>query len=751
MSLLWMRCCLILGSGIVAAAVAAEDGAGGAADRELSAADTAIGEQSPAELEELVVTAHPLSTDGLSEPVTVLEGAALERAAATSIGATVGRQAGVHSASFGEAVGRPVIHGLGGARVRVMEDGLDTMDVSVTSGDHAVAVEPSLAEQVEILRGPSTLLYGSGAIGGVVQVLTGRIPKTVPEAVAGRFSAKAADNANAKNLAARVDGGAGAFAWHVDVFRRTAGDYDIPGHAESAQRRAAEEHDEDEEHGHDEDEEHGDEDDEHEDEPAPGILIGSDADGRGGAVGLSWVGERGFAGVSVSQLRYDYGLPGHVHAHAHEDEHGHDEDDEEGHDDDDHAEEGHDDDHDDEDAEGGEGSGTLDMEQTRFDFKASVEQPFPALAFERLNVNFGHNDYSHLEIEANGEVGTRFSNSAFEGRVELVHGRQDNGLGWRGTLGAQIQNRDFSAIGEEAFVPPVETASEGLFWVGERPLGSFDLETGVRWERVRHSPTRGAAKGFTVFAGSAGLVTQRGAFNLGMHASYSSRAPSSEELYSNGPHLAVGSFEIGSDELDVEKSRHVAVKVAWRGERGAVSATAYSTAFSDHILMFATGAMEDDLPVLRYDQMDAAYRGLDVTARRTVADYGAGTLAVSAMFDTVSASIDKSSMGRDVPRLPPRRFGLGMHLRHGPLDVDLEYTRVASQNRVAAFELPTDGYEDVRLDVGFDLRLPNDAPLRLSLRGRNLTDDEQRHHSSIIKDVAPAPGRTIELGARVSF
>lgn len=157
----------------------------------VASAASAEDDQHDDTIEEIVVTAHPLSDEGLSEPAIVLEGPQLDREAATSIGESIARQAGIHSASFGTAVGRPVIHGMGGPRVRVMEDRIDAMDASVISADHAVTIEPFLAERIEVVKGPSTLLYGSGAIGGVVNVVTGRIPHGAPEGFDGKVSVRA--------------------------------------------------------------------------------------------------------------------------------------------------------------------------------------------------------------------------------------------------------------------------------------------------------------------------------------------------------------------------------------------------------------------------------------------------------------------------------------------------------------------------------------------------------------------------------
>ena len=701
------------------------------------------------ELEEVIVTAHPLSGEGLSEAVVVLEGERLERELADSIGATIARQPGIHSASFGEAVGRPVVHGLSGPRVRVMEDRIDAMDASSTSGDHAVTVDPFLADQVEVLKGPSTLLYGSGAIGGVVGVHTGRIPRERSEGLSGRTTVRAADNGRGRSAGLRLDGG-GKLAWHIDAFTRSADEYDIPSFAESARFRAAEEaeeeeedHDEDEHHDEDEDEHEGE--DEHEEEEAFGYLPNSQSDGRGGAIGASWIGERGFVGVAFSRLDYDYGLPGGSHAHGHEDEHEEEHDDEheagEEHEDEDEHEDEHEDEEHEDEAEGG---ATLDMEQTRFDFEAGVENPFANVSM--LNLRFGNNDYSHVEIEPNGEVGTRFAVDSYEGRIELA---QDDGIGLDGVAGVQFGGRSFSAIGEEAYVPPVDTSSIGVFMAAERDFEGFELETGARIERVRHEPSAGADTSFSALSASIGFVMPAGTAQLGLHGGYSSRAPQADELYANGPHLATGSFDVGDPNLDMESAWHGSATLAWVGSRGSITATAYATAFRDYIYTYADGTVEDDLPVIRYRQADAQLRGLDLAASVTVAEFDGGSAALTFLADTVAASVDVS--GNDnLPRLPPARLGLGLRLERGRYSADLDYVRTFERSDTADLELPTDAYEDLRLHLATEYDVGN-ASLRLFLQGRNLTDAEQRHHTSLIKDLAPAPGRTLVVGAEVAF
>ena len=402
-------------------------------------------------IEEVVVRAHPLSAEGLAQPVAVLNGIKLQRVLSTSLGETLRNVPGVNSASFGQAVGRPVIRGLGGPRVKVMEDRIDSLDVSVSSPDHMTMVEPFTADSIEVLKGPSTLLYGSGAIGGVVDVHTGRIPHEVPENLSGSFQMRDADNANQTTASGRLDGGTGNFAFHLDAFYRDADEYEIPGFAESSAMRALEEQ-----------ERHNEHDDHGGDAEAFGILPNSQLEAAGGALGASFIGERSFIGFSLSNYDAKYGLSGH--SHSHHDDHG------DGHDDD-HID-GYDDHH---DAHGDEeGGAVLDLAQTRFDLEAGMESPLAGI--QALNFRLGYNDYEHVEFEGSGEAGTVFATEALESRFEFTH----DALGFEGASGIQISSRQFSAIGEEAFVQPVDTQTFGLFYVGQRRFGELGLEAGVR-------------------------------------------------------------------------------------------------------------------------------------------------------------------------------------------------------------------------------------------------------------------------------
>jgi iron complex outermembrane receptor protein len=652
------------------------------------------------EMEELTVIAHPLSAEGLAQAGLVVEGETLTRNLSANIGETLHRLPGVHNSSFGNAAGRPVIRGLSGARVRIMEDRLDSLDVSVTSADHATTVDAFVADRIEVLKGPSTLLYGSGAIGGVVDVHTGRIPHYRPDELTGGIEARAEDSTEQVSTVGELDFGAGPMAFHVDGFYRDANDYDIPGCVESDELRAAEGGEACEE---------------------DGTLPGSELETWGAALGGSWIGDRGFVGIAVSRYDSDYGLPG-GHGHEHEEDEGEEHDEEEE-----------------------EGNPTISLDQTRIDLEAGLENPFRG--FSSANLRIAYNDYDHEEIEPNGEVATEFDNKAWDSRFELTHREV---LDFTGAIGLQYSDKNFSAVGEEAFIEPVDTTAAALFWVGQRSFSGFDLETGVRVESVEHDPSVGGDDDFTVYSASLGLVIPFGtAWELGLQSDYSERAPVPEELYSDGPHLATNAYEIGNPDLDEEQAINFAATLGYTSDTWYLNASAYYTEFSDFIYQFATGEEEDELPVQQYDQDDATFYGFDMSGGFRAATFDGGSLWLNGMFDIVEAELDID--GNDnVPRLPPWRIGVGASLDWHRISARIDYLYVDEQDDVSEFELPTDDYEDLRIFIS--THVPSRfGEFELFVQGKNLTDDEQRYHTSFIKDFAPQPGRTFEGGIRMRF
>ncbi len=671
-------------------------------------------------LEEIVVVAHPLSGEGLAQPSAILEGDELNRKKSYNIGATLAQEPGIHSASFGTATSRPVIHGLSGPRVRIMEDRIDTLDVAVTSADHAISIEPFIADRIEVLKGPSALLYGSGAIGGVVDVHTGRIPHELAEKpISGGIQTLFNDNNDGNTTAAKLNGQIGKLAWHLDGTWKDGDEYEIPGFAESrAQRLSEEDHEE-----HEGEEEHEDHEEEAE---ARGNLPGSDYDFESTSGGFSFIDDWGFIGLAVSQIDADYGIPGGHGHHGHEEEHDEEHEGEEEHE------------------EEEEGNPFIELEQTRVDLELGVLNPFAN--FSSLNVRLGINDYEHQEIEPNGEVATDFSNEAWELRTELSYDWEN----WDGVVGFQHTDREFSVTGEEGFVPPTDSTDTGVFWVAERSFENFDLETGLRLGKVEYEPMIGNDKDFTTYSGSLGFVIPLGNdWRIGLAGDVSSRAPMTEELYSNGAHLATNSFEIGDPNLDNEVAVNAAMTLGFNDASWEAAVTVYYTQFSDFIFEQATGEEIDELPVFEYRQEDVTFFGLDAEVARTIYQQDGRAVALRALFDIVSAELDVS--GNDnLPRLPPMKAGIGATVVVNGLNVNVDYLYVGEQDDVTTTEFETDSYNDLQVALSWKIPLGN-ASIEWVLAGRNLLDDEQRHHASFIKDFAPAPGRTIEAGLRLNF
>ena len=664
-------------------------------------------------IEEVLIRAHPLSGEGLAQASLTLRGKLLDQKVAASLGATLESLPGITSSSFGDAVGRPVIRGLSGTRVRVMEDRLSTMDVSVVSGDHATTVEPFIADQIEVLKGPSTLLYGSSAIGGVVDVHTGRVPHPGDtQKVSGKFAAEVGDNGDQENLIGRIDGGGKNFLWHVDAFNRQADDYDIPGFTESAAQIAAEEA------GHTPGEE------EEEEELVRGTLPGSHYETNGGALGLSYANSKGFIGMAVSRTEALYGLPG-----GHE--HGHDED---------HDEE-HEGEHGDE-----EGTPVLDMKQTRVDLEGGLTNPLGG-AFDSLNVRIGHNDYEHSEIEPDGEQATFFENDAIESRVELTRDR-DNA---RDVIGVQYDIREFSVVGEEAFLPGVDTKSLAGFWLRETRFDRFNLETGARFESVNHEPAVGLDRDFNTFSASAGIVYPvTDNLTYTMSIDYAQRAPVGEELYSFGPHLATSRFEIGSDNLKEEEVLGATLGIAYNSEAWDMNLSVYRSSFSDFIYQRSDNRELDELPVFVWDQDDANVSGLEGEIRYRVAGLDDKNLSFRGFFDMVNTDL-KAASDNNLPLIPPTRLGLGSNLSWQNFAFSVDYIHSFEQDEQASFELPSQSYNDLSMHIAWYIPTQLESEIEIFLRGDNLTDDEQRQHTSFIKDTAPAPGRRLSLGLRYTF
>lgn len=651
--------------------------------------------------DEVVVTGVPhRHTPGeLAQSVTVLRGDALNRDRAANLGETLATQLGVSSSYFGAGASRPIIRGLAGARVRTLEDGIDSMDAAGVSDDHAVAVDPLVADQIEIFRGPTTLFYGSGAVGGVINTVTARIPEVAPNGMSGGFEVRGDTVSNGREAAVRLDGGSGRLAWHFDAAGRDSDDYDIPGFAQR------------------EHEQHADEAADEEGAHERGVLENSAIETRSAAAGASWLGERGFLGASLRVFDTNYGVPGHEHEAGEDVE------------------------------EHGEVPVRIDLTQRRLDLKGGWTGLTGAI--EGVNVRIGVSDYEHLELEG-GKVGTRFLNDAAEARVELVHAPVGR---WTGAFGVQIGERDFEALGEEAFVPPVKTASYGVFLVEQLDLDPWQLSFGGRIETAEQRPSGDApdVRGRAASLSAAGIRELGSGLSLALNLARAERLPVAEELYSNGPHLATGAVQIGDAALTPETSSHV--DVGLRGEHGDItwSVTLFATRYDDFIFLEHTGAVdpEHELAIFAFTQRDAKLDGIETELFTPLATLGnGGELDLRVYADYVRGRL---ADGGDLPRMPPLRYGARLQYHNERFLAGLETTRYDAQDRVAAFETATAGYTMVNADLRWRKDTASGLSLELFVNGSNLTDEEARKHTSFVKELAPLPGRNYSVGVRSRF
>jgi len=656
-------------------------------------------------LDAIEVTASPLrnAIDNLARPVSVLAGQELDARRAGTLGETLERQSGVQSSYFGAGVGRPIIRGQDGARVQVLSSGTSSLDVSTVSADHAVTIEPFLADQIEVLKGPATLLYGSGAIGGAVNVVDGRIPTAQGgKAASGRAEIRQGSAADESVGMARLDADAGAVTLHVDAFRRESGDYRIPGFAFSP-ALVAEQLAEGEEL----------------EELARGRLPNSSLRTEGGGIGASWFGDGAWFGASAGTYRTNYGIPPGAHAHGEE---------EEGH------EEGE---HEEEEPE----IVRLDMRQDRFEFRGGLRDLGP---LQEINYRVTRSLYEHTEFEG-GAVGTVFENIGTEARVEAV---QNEFNGWRGAVGLQYGHRDFSAIGDEAFVPPSISRDIGLFVLQERDFGDFKLEVGARHDRVSVDAEGSAAQDRNATSlALGGLWHFSELMHLSVNLDRAERAPTAEELFSDGPHIATQSFEIGDAGLDVETSTSAEIGLHLHQGRFEGKASVYQSRYSDYIYLTDTGGEADGLPVRAWVQGDATFTGWELEGSVDLFENQSGRWQLSVFADAVDAKLDG---GGRLPRIAPGRVGADLNWSLDGWRARVGAVRVADQDDVAALESATEGY--TRVDAGLAYHWDvGSAGWEAFFEGRNLTDQDARVHTSYLKDLAPLPGRNLAVGVRVAF
>ncbi|MBU3021078.1 TonB-dependent receptor [Aestuariibacter sp. A3R04] len=730
----------------------------------------------PASIENIVVTATAMQNSVLESvtPVSVISADELRRKQQPTLGETLKSTPGVHSTYYGPVSSSPVIRGASGPRVKIVQNGLDVSDVSRIGPDHNVATSTSSATQVEVLRGPATLQYGSGAIGGVVNVVDKRIPQEMPYGTEGEAELRYSTVDNGKFGKVDVTAGAGDFAFHFDGFKRNTDDVDIPGYGSV-------EPDEDD---------------------TPGVLGSSDMETTNFTAGLSYIQDEGFIGFSVEQLDNQYGVPGHHHHH--EDEHDEDEHDEDEHDEE-HAEEGT----------------MIDVDMTRY--QMAGEWHSPSKGIDNVRFSAAYTDYSHVEIE-DGEVGTEFTNESTNLKLAVTHtGVQ----GWHGVVGLQFDDSDYEANGEEAFSPPTNTSALALFLVEQKKVGDVTFEIGGRVERTTYDAADAEIElhaehedehedehdeghhddehehedhdheeedheheeliafdfpeyDFTSVSLSAGANWEyQPGHAVALTLSRNERAPSQQELFSGGQHIATRTYEVGlvyqldddGELLDtlrsVEEEVTTNLDLTFRkfsGDWGYTVSVFYTQA-DNYIYESDTGLIaiseeheheedeheeeeghdeheEEGTPVYYFQQSDADLYGIEAETFVNLNE----SWRLEVYGDYIRAKLDNE----DLPRIPPLRLGSTLRYQSQSLSGEIGVEWYDDQDKTAPFETATDGYTLLNASVEYDIAAGG-IDWVFFASADNITDEEARVHTSFLKDLAPLPGRNFSMGVRAVF
>jgi iron complex outermembrane receptor protein len=643
--------------------------------------------------DEIVITAspHPRRRFDVIQGTAVISHEDLDRALQATLGETLAELPGVSSSYFGPGASRPVIRGFEGPRVRVLQNGMGTLDASVTSPDHALAIDPLQAVRVEIIRGAGTLLYGSAAVGGVVNVDDGRIPTRLPDNhVEGDVRALYGTAAEDKSAGAGFTAALGPTALRAAGFFRSANDLSIPGFPVSSEFAAL---------------------NPGTDRGPEGSVPNSDMESKGGTLGGSWIFDDGVLGAAYGVVDSNYGVASTPDELV-----------------------------------------RIALDQRRVDVLGEWNREFAV--FDNARAQLAYASYEHDEIES-GEAGTRFDNEAWEGRLELV---QKEWKSLHGAAGFQFSSRDFAAAGEEVFIPPNETLMWGLFAVEEIHLDPFILEAGLRYE---HQESRARALGvdrsFDAVSFSAGAGwSPREDILFGLSVSRTERPPSAEELFSNGPHLATRGFDVGDPTLDEEKGLTLEATARRREGRITGGINVFYTHFDDFIFLESIGFADEDgmldpdgeLIRREYRHSSADFYGGEFQLAAEAIRRDPFTGVVNFALDYVHA--EEKSNDEPLPRIPPLRFKAGIEGRSDYLDGRVEVWWVSEQDRIARFELPTDGY--YLLNASLTLHpFADEHDVTLLVQGRNLTDQEARNHVSFVKDFVPLAGRDVRLALRVGF
>ena len=654
-------------------------------------------------LDTIRIKAHPLEQTSKDFAVadTVVDQKRLAQGAVT-IGEALSGETGISSNQFGAGSSRPVIRGQDGPRIKILQNSSENIDVSTLSPDHAVTVDPALAKQVEVIRGPSTLLFGAGTVGGLVNVTDSKLPTAMPEkGYEGNVGLRYNTGSDEKLATAGVTLGLGdQVALRVEGLKREANDYIAPDYVHEGEKERR--------------------------------VDNTFAKGQTVNVGLSWIYDRGFTGISYSNRQDQYGLPGHSHEYEschlhglslHCGEHDHDEDEHDDHDHD-HAHEA---------------GPWIDLKSERYDVRTELDDPFAG--FKKLRAQASYTDYQHDEIEED-TIATRFKNKGYDGRLELVH----NPLGaWEGVIGTQYGQQKLELTGEEAFLAPNTTKKWSVFALEHAQLNDVHVELAARVDQQKIDIDDSSKKDFDGSAFSvSGAANWEFApnYKLSLVTSHQERLPLAQELYADGGHFATNTYELGNDQLSKEKSNNVELGFHYDDNTFDYHVHVYHNWFDEYIYAQTLDRYKD-FRLVQYAQDKAKFYGAEAEAGYQISPI----YKLSVFGDYVRGKIDNDN----APRVPAGRLGTKLNA-----DFDdhwsgsAEYYHVFQQDKIAAYETDSQSYNMLNLGVAYSGNYSNVSDYRVFMNANNLLDDQVYQHASFLSTI-PQVGRNFSVGVNFNF
>ena len=666
---------------------------------------------------EITATGSQEATQSILTPTKILQGDELLNKLGTTLGATLANELGVSATGYGAGSSRPVIRGLEGSRVQILQNGLSVGDVSNISQDHAVGNNMQSAHQVEILRGAAALLYGSGSSGGLVNVVNDRILTNLPDRATGAVNTSYETVNNGRAGAIELDGAFGSFAVHVDTAINNANNYTIPGSSTQSQG-----------------------------EPVGGWTVPPGGNGGNNytgklpnsfsnqnnlGIGASYIGQNGYTGVSVERLNNNYGIP---------------------------TPEG----------------GSINQSQNRYDLQHQTRDPFAG--FSSFKFSAANSNYNHTEFNAEGEAASLWKNIANEARLELAHNPI---AGWKGTFGAQATASSLNATevgsGSYAIVPPTKTNSNALFWIEEGKWNSLQGNLGLRYNNVAQKPNLATElepqntidpsgitpsialqnRNFNLMSYSAGgLWNFMQGHGVGVAYTVSQRAPSAQELYSYGAHESTATFDIGNPNLNKETSHNLEFNIQKTSGLMRAKASVYANRFNNYIYGYYTGAAisnggqdGDGFSVVTAQQASATIKGVEGELTYNWRQKGVG----GRIFG--DASQGTFDAGGNLPLQPAPRLGAEIaHERNGWL-TNATYIYSYQQNKLATWEQgPAPSYNLLNAGISYTEKI-RDVNWTVFMNMKNLLNDQIRYATTpmAVRLYAPQPGRSFMVGLRGTF